>query len=192
MKTSKLLIVDLEATCSEDSSIRRSDMEIIEIGAAIVALDTFSLIDSFQLYVKPVVNRTLTLFCTQLTGIEQSTVDSAEPFFLAVEAYRAWLRDNGEIFAWASWGNYDIGQFELDYARHGVSDLHAGLPHLNLKNLFGQAVGEKRMGLGKAIEFVGAKFEGRHHSGRDDAVNMALLLTHSPAFGALIQSETQK
>ena len=89
--------------------------------------------------------------------------------------------------AWASWGNYDKNQFEQDYARHNADDLHEGLKHLNLKNLFAKSSG-KRMGLGWAIEHVGAKFEGRAHCGRDDALNMARLLTLSPDFGDLIWS----
>ncbi|MEO1028838.1 MAG: 3'-5' exonuclease [Pseudomonadota bacterium] len=189
MDKSKLLIIDLEATCSDDNAISRSNMETIEIGGAIVALTDLALVDSFQLYIKPVVTPLLTTFCTELTGIEQATVNQTEPFGLAISHYQEWLEVHPDIVAWASWGNYDKGQFELDYARHGISDVHAGLPHLNLKNLFGEAVGERRMGLGRAIEFAGARFEGRHHSGKDDAINMARLLTLEPRFGHLIRTK---
>ena len=41
----KLIIVDLEATCSEDNTISRSDMEIIEIGASLVSLVDFAILD---------------------------------------------------------------------------------------------------------------------------------------------------
>lgn len=183
----KLLVVDLEATCSDNNRIARSDMEIIEIGAAIVQLSDFAFVDSFQLYVRPVVTPELTEFCTKLTGIEQETVDAAKVFGLAVGVYQDWLAEHSGITAWASWGNYDRGQFELDYARHNVPDLHSGIPHLNLKNLFAKAMNKKRMGLGRAIDFVGADFEGRAHCGRDDAINMSRLLKLAPQFGELIR-----
>ena len=187
MAGNKLLVVDLEATCSEDDTISRSNMEIIEIGAAIVCCSNLEIVDTFQVYVRPVVTPMLTGFCTELTGIEQETVDAAEPFGLAVTAYREWLGRHPELAAWASWGNYDKGQFELDCERHCVPGLHANLLHLNLKNFFAKAVGEKRMGLGRAIKFVGATFEGRAHCGLDDAINMSKLLSISPEFGTLIK-----
>lgn len=191
MNTNKLLIVDLEATCSKDNEISRSDMEIIEIGAALVNLQDLSIIEDYQLYIKPVVKRQLTAFCTELTGIEQETVDAADIFGVAVNSYQSWLASHDNVLAWASWGNYDKGQFDLDCARHGVEGLHAGLPHFNLKTLFGEASNIRRMGLGRAVKHVGAEFEGRAHSGRDDAVNMARLLTLSPKFGKLIKEKVK-
>ena len=185
----KLIIVDLEATCSEDNSISRSDMEIIEIGASVVGLADFEILDRYQLYIRPVVTRELTPFCTRLTGIEQETVDSADIFGVAINEYKTWLSSHSDVQAWASWGNYDKGQFELDCARHGVTGLHLNLPHFNIKNLFAKAVGAKRMGLGRAIKYVGAEFEGRAHSGKDDAMNMARLLTLAPKFGELMKAE---
>lgn len=182
-----LIVVDLEASCCDKGTIAREDMEIIEIGACAVDLSDFSVADDFQLYIKPIVNPVLTDFCTELTGIEQATVDKADVFSMAIPVYRDWLSGFGSIKAWSSWGNYDKNQFEQDYRRHGTPNLHEGLRHLNLKNLFAKATGE-RLGLGWAIEKVGAKFEGRAHCGRDDANNMARLLTLSPEFGDVILS----
>jgi len=147
----------------------------------------YKVLDDFQLYIKPVVHRELTAFCTKLTGIEQATVDAADGFSLAIGSYRDWLSGFGAIKAWSSWGNYDKNQFLQDYARHAAPDLHEGLKHLNRKNLFAKAEGE-RMGLGWAIEHMGAEFEGRAHCGRDDALNMARLLTLSTKFGDVIRN----
>jgi len=185
--TDILIIVDLEATCCDQDTIPREDMEIIEIGACAVDLSDFSVVDDFQLYIRPVVHRELTAFCTKLTGIEQTTVDAADEFSLAIGSYRDWLSGFGAIKAWSSWGNYDKNQFLQDYARHATPDLHEDLKHLNLKNLFAKAEGE-RMGLGWAIEKMGVKFEGRAHCGRDDALNMARLLTLSTKFGDVIRN----
>lgn len=188
MSDDKLIIIDLEATCSDDHVVSRSNMEIIEIGGCMVRLSDLEILDSFQLYIRPVVTPILTPFCTELTGIEQDIVDKALPFGMASQDYVDWLAKFESVKAWASWGNYDKGQFELDYARHGVSDFHAGLPHLNLKNLFAKAMNIKRLGLGRAMTFAGASFEGRPHCGKDDAMNMARLLSIAPQFGNLIRS----
>ena len=164
-------------------------MEIIEIGACLVNIAHFKLIADYQLYIKPVVTPTLTKFCMQLTGIDQATVDAAAPYDKAIMTYTQWLATHEDIAAWASWGNYDKGQFELDNARHGTDNPHADLPHFNLKNLFANLTGGQKMGLGRAIKKVGATFEGRAHSGLDDARNMARLLTLAPKFGSLMKAK---
>lgn len=69
-----ILVIDLEATCSNDGSISGSNMEIIEIGACWVNPQG-KIIDTFQSFVRPVVNIILTPFCTQLTTIKQDQVD---------------------------------------------------------------------------------------------------------------------
>jgi len=89
-------------------------------------LSDFSVVDDFQLYIKPAVHRELTAFCTKLTGIEQTTVDGADEFSLAIGSYCDWLSGFGNINAWSSWGNYDKNQFLQDYARHDTPDLHEG------------------------------------------------------------------
>ena len=48
---------------------------MIELPSVLLDGRTMRAVDEFQSYVKPVVNPTLTPFCTQLTGIEQSWVD---------------------------------------------------------------------------------------------------------------------
>jgi len=61
---SKYLIVDLEATCSNDNSIERAHMEIIEIGAVMIQGQTLEVIDEFQTFIKPVRTPKLTAFCS--------------------------------------------------------------------------------------------------------------------------------
>src|SRR5258707_15625193 len=83
-----VLVIDLEATCEEyDPAF---DMETIEIGACWIAADG-SVLDRFQSFVRPVVNPTLTPFCTQLTGITQADVDAAPLFPVAADALRGFV-----------------------------------------------------------------------------------------------------
>jgi inhibitor of KinA sporulation pathway (predicted exonuclease) len=169
-----ILVIDLEATCAENSPA--FDMETIEIGACWIAADG-AVIDRFQSFVRPVVNPTLTPFCTQLTGITQADVDAAPLFPVAADALRAFVAQHQQAgSSWASWGTYDRKQLDRDSARHGVIAPIA-LPHQNAKRLFAKArrIG-KEVGMAKACALVGLTLAGTHHRALDDALNVARLL----------------
>lgn len=180
----ELVIVDLEATCDTDQRISRTAMEIIEIGAVRVDLSIMEIVDRFQSYVRPTITPRLTTFCTELTGITQTQVDAAPWFPEACARYSAWLAEARGLMTWASWGNYDKGQFERDCARTGRADPHEALRHLNLKTAFAKALDVRSCGLGSAYKLLKQEMIGRHHSGLDDAVNIARLLALVPEFGA--------
>jgi inhibitor of KinA sporulation pathway (predicted exonuclease) len=162
----------------------RAAMEIIEIGAVRVDLGTLEIVDRFQSYVRPAITPTLTAFCTGLTGITQAQVDVAPWFGEACAQYSAWLGQARDLTTWASWGNYDKGQFERDCGRTGSVDPHTALRHLNLKTIFAKTLGIRSCGLGSAYKLLKQEMIGRHHSGLDDAVNIARLLTLAPQFGS--------
>ncbi|MEL6327929.1 MAG: 3'-5' exonuclease [Cyanobacteria bacterium J06626_23] len=61
------LVVDLEATCADDKSIPRKQMEIIEIGAVMLHARSLQIESEFQSFIRPVVHPQLTPFCTALT-----------------------------------------------------------------------------------------------------------------------------
>ncbi|PAK14892.1 3'-5' exonuclease [Burkholderia ubonensis] len=169
-----ILVVDLEATCDENSP--SFDMETIEIGAAWIAADGIVL-DRFQSFVRPIVNPTLTPFCTQLTGITQADVDAAPPFPVAADELRAFVAKHqqaGSVFM--SWGSWDSRQLQRDSARHSVT-MPIALPHQNAKALFAKKrrIG-KQVGMAKACELVGLALAGTHHRALDDALNVARLL----------------
>ena len=73
-----LFILDFEATCDKDN--KSWPNEIIEFPIVVIKTKTFEVIDEIRYYVKPTVNPILTSFCTELTGIEQETVDNAYTF----------------------------------------------------------------------------------------------------------------
>lgn len=171
-----LLVVDLEATCSDDGAISPEDMETIEIGACWIDANGI-VIDRFQSFVRPALNPKLTDFCTSLTGIAQANVDSAPSFSVASELLRQFTEQyQAHDSNWASWGNYDRKQFERDSARHGVAE-PIDLPHLNAKRMFAKAqrIG-KEVGMVKACELANLKLEGTHHRALDDALNVARLI----------------
>jgi len=69
------VVVDLEATCWEGSSVE--NMEVIEIGAVSLDGEILQPISDFQQLVRPTTNPVLTDYCKDLTGIEQQQIDSA-------------------------------------------------------------------------------------------------------------------
>ncbi|PKL74465.1 MAG: exonuclease [Candidatus Melainabacteria bacterium HGW-Melainabacteria-1] len=171
------LIIDLEATCSENMSLfPRDEMEIIEIGAVMLATDALSIAGEFQTFVKPLLHSQLTPFCQQLTTITQDLVEAAPEFPEALKAFQNWFESFGTS-RFCSWGDYDRNQFERDCHRHGL-----GYPfgsHLNLKWACSEALGlSRRMGMVQALERLGLPLQGTLHRGIDDARNMARMVQH--------------
>jgi inhibitor of KinA sporulation pathway (predicted exonuclease) len=169
------LIVDLEATCSDDGAVPRHEMEIIEIGAVIQCSQTFEIESEFQTFVQPVRNPRLTDFCTQLTGITQGQVEDAPHFRPALDAMKKWMYQFEDAL-FCSWGDYDRNQFIRDCEYHRLAyPFRSG--HLNLKAEFSRALNlRKKLGIAEALRHLGMDFEGSHHRGLDDARNIARLV----------------
>ncbi|MBM3998743.1 MAG: exonuclease domain-containing protein [Planctomycetes bacterium] len=172
------LVIDLEATCSNDRSIPRHEMEIIEIGAVMVATRTLESLSEFRTFVKPVRNPRLSAFCTELTGIRQEDVDPAPRWAGAVERLIGWAEPFAP-FLFCSWGDYDRRQLEQDCLFHKVA-YPFGRAHGNVKILFGRSVSMPPMGLGTALRRLGLPFEGREHRGIDDARNVVRIMRAIP------------
>jgi inhibitor of KinA sporulation pathway (predicted exonuclease) len=80
-------------------------MEIIEIGAVWARADSY-MVETFQALVRPVVHAQLTAFFKQLAGINQSDVDSAEPFPIAAAKVAGFAqRFQSDPTVWGSWGS---------------------------------------------------------------------------------------
>jgi inhibitor of KinA sporulation pathway (predicted exonuclease) len=169
------LVIDLEATTSDDGSLPPEHMETIEIGAVLTDAQTLAVVDEFQSFVRPVRHPRLLPFVTKLTGITQQMVDAAPPFPEAFTALRAKLIDHRHPLVFGSWGRYDSIQFARDCALHGVPNNMP--PHLNLKTEFTSVQGlRKKPGMAAALKLCGLPLEGTHHRGIDDARNIARML----------------
>ncbi len=171
-----ILIVDLEATTSDDESVPRHEMETIEIGAVLLDLKSLSIIKTFQSFVRPIKHPILTQFCMNLTHISQDMVDQADGFKDAMfRFYESMLIYDTSEMIWGSWGLFDRNLFIRDCEHHQIA---YQLPnHLNLKNLFSEAQGfHQNYGMSAAIKKVGLSLEGDHHRALDDALNTSKLL----------------
>jgi inhibitor of KinA sporulation pathway (predicted exonuclease) len=169
------LVIDLEATTSDDGSLPPEQMETIEIGAVLADARTLAPVDEFQSFVHPIRRPRLHPFVTKLTGITQAMVADAPLFPDAFAGLRARLIDHRHPLVFASWGRYDRIQLGRDCALHGIAN---NMPeHVNLKTTFSEVQGLKRpLGMTRALARCGLDLDGAHHRGIDDARNVARML----------------
>ena len=169
------LVIDVEATTSDDGSLPRHEMEIIEVGAVLVDATSLEAVEEFQSFVSPMRHPKLTKFCARLTGITDAMLAGAPRF-------PAMLGALGERIVWprqgrlrfASWGDYDEKQWRQDCAFHQVP--YAMPPHENWKRMFSAAQGlKKKLGMAEALALCELPLEGTQHRGIDDARNIAKL-----------------
>lgn len=170
------LIIDLEAT-TEEGGWPLEDMEIIEIGASLVAPDGREL-EHFQRFVRPLRRPVLTAFCRELTHISQAQVDGAPPLGQVWPQFERWLEPHlPHLAGWGSWGDYDQRQLRLEWQRHSLCSCLQDIPHHNLKQSFADSRQLKRaVGLQGALQLIGLQFQGRQHRALEDARNTARLL----------------
>ena len=170
-----LVVIDLEATCANDGSVPRHEMEIIEIGAVLVQAGTIEPSAEFQTFVRPVRHPELTRFCTELTGIKPGMVAGAPHFPEAMTALYDWMAGFDDIGLFGSWGAYDRNQFLQDCDFHGVA--YAMPDHVNLKKEFSRRQERrKQYGMAGALRLCRLDLKGEHHRALDDAKNIARLL----------------
>jgi inhibitor of KinA sporulation pathway (predicted exonuclease) len=171
------MVVDLEATCCDRQTIKRHEMEILEIGAVMVEARNLTFVSEFQAFVKPVRHPILSEFCQELTSITQEQIDRAPTYQKVISRFKQW-QSSYPNFIFGSWGDYDRKQFEQDSKFHRIP-YPISSEHVNLKQLFTDNQGlPKRYGMAQALELAGLELIGTHHRGIDDARNIARLMPY--------------
>ncbi|CAH8490328.1 unnamed protein product [Schistosoma rodhaini] len=188
-------ILDFESTCFEDDI--KKPAEIIEFPVVILDSVTGTLIDSFQSFVKPTENPELSVFCSNLTGIQQCDVENAPTLAVVLRKFEHWLRKAKENLGcsfkgqptstaiFVTWTDWDISTCLWDECRRKKLPLPGDmLNRIDLKAIFQQWLGSHKIGqkwrggLKDALNLIGLHFEGRPHRGIDDARNTSRLLLH--------------
>ncbi|MET9655015.1 MULTISPECIES: 3'-5' exonuclease [unclassified Streptomyces] len=174
-------VVDVEATCWDGPQPPGAVNEIIEIGLSVVDLDAGVRVARHRVLVRPA-RSTVSPFCTELTGLTQAEVDTGLDFAAACRLLAA-EHATGSL-PWASWGDYDRNQFTRQCRATGT-EYPFGRHHTNAKAVFTEAYGlGRRPGMAQALRIAGLPLEGRHHSGEDDAWNIAALVLRIHERGA--------
>lgn len=168
-----LNVIDIEATCWDGQPPPGAVSEIIEIGLTVVDLRAAERVARHRILVRPA-RSTVSAFCTELTGLTQPEVDTGVSF---AEACRLLASEHKSgTRPWASWGDYDRNQFTRQCRATGTR-YPFGHRHTNAKLPFTSSYGlRKRPGMAQALKVAGLPLEGRHHSGADDAWNIAALI----------------
>ena len=177
----KVAVVDLEATCwatKEEQGDQPS--EIIEVGICLLDVDSLQIQRKRSYIVRPRYSK-VSQFCTDLTGYTWDDVKCGMPFPDACNKVAKEMGTRNRV--WASWGDYDRKHFLRECKARNASYPFSDT-HFNVKTLFMLTYGEKKnVGLGKAINMIGAEFIGTPHKGEDDAYNTAVVLKHLLALG---------
>jgi len=172
---SRCLIVDIEATCWDTRPPDNQYAEIIEIGVAEVDTVHAKIIENSHIYVRPE-NSEISAFCTELTGITTAEVAQG----VSLEEACLWLesRFQSSNKMWMSFGDYDKYQFKKECKQKRIKYPFSSF-HLNIKFLVAFAENwTKALGMKATVEALGLDFVGKHHSGKDDAYNIAQILCH--------------
>jgi inhibitor of KinA sporulation pathway (predicted exonuclease) len=169
-------VIDLEATCWEGEPPEGQHKEIIEIGICPVDTKTGSLLTPGSYPVIPQMSK-ISPFCTKLTGWTEEELNHKGDYFrntLPTLATAYGIRKCG----WASWGEYDRIQFEKNCELYQIHYPFKPSGHINVKFLFAMLMGEDRVcGVSEALYTLGMTFEGIPHTGKDDAYNIARILS---------------
>lgn len=164
------IIFDLEATCWLGRP-PQGITEIIEIGA--VKYNGYGEdLGSFNKFIKPTVNPTLSPFCTKLTSITQDNVDRAKTFDRVIEDFMDWIDIYSDDYLLCSWGKFDKTLLSNDCILH-KQETEWLEPHIDVKKQFHKYKKSKNeYGLKKSLRLEGMEFEGIQHRAISDAENL--------------------
>jgi inhibitor of KinA sporulation pathway (predicted exonuclease) len=175
----QVIVVDLEATMLVDQPEEKRNIfepEIIQFGLCWLELRSLGIVQTMEFLVRPT-STVLGDFCTQLTGITQHDVDVGGLDFALVCAVLRGIDTHRR--PWASWGTWDREVISHHCERLKVEN-PLGKKHTDIKqwHWMSELQGRSRggMGLGAALLRMDLEFEGRQHTGGDDAHNAAKVL----------------
>jgi inhibitor of KinA sporulation pathway (predicted exonuclease) len=144
---------------------------------------------SFDTFVRPTLNPTLSRFAVELTAITQQQVDAAPKIEQVLPQYMRWLEQLGLVdedgnrtghWAIVTWGDGDVMTVLRQELEYKGLQLPACFDHwVNLKDdsCFKKHFGrEPRGGLRSCVESVGAEWTGRAHNGMVDSINTAKIV----------------
>ncbi len=193
-----LCVLDFEAVCEKDVRIA-PPQEILEFPTVLVHVPTQKIIAEFHFYVRPQVHTRISAFCTELTGIEQATVDAGITFEDCFARHIAFLRSHNldpndpegaapgnHSFAYATCGDWDLKTcLPQSFAHFRTNTLRCFQQWINVKKAFTELYPRlpPARGMDQMLTSLRMPLVGRHHSGIDDARNIAAIVLRMLADG---------
>jgi inhibitor of KinA sporulation pathway (predicted exonuclease) len=85
-----LLVLDFEASCDDNNKSYQN--EIIEFPTVVFNTTTLEIEDEFHHYVQPTINKQITAFCSELTGIQQEWIDNGQSsLHSCLQTFHQWM-----------------------------------------------------------------------------------------------------
>ncbi|KAL7677138.1 hypothetical protein ACOME3_003383 [Neoechinorhynchus agilis] len=183
------LVLDFEATCDLKPKTT-NPQEIIEFPCLAISARTFTIENTFHRFVRPIHNKNLTHFCSELTGIVQQMVDDSDPLTVVSEEFESWMSANifrtKKSFIFATCGNWDLmTMLPSNFKLLGLPIPEYFKTWINIKESFLNHTGTYAHGLTQMCRFLDLKPYGRLHSGIDDCKNIVAIMKELSDRGCL-------
>lgn len=198
-------VLDFECTCERNA--RSFKHEIIEFPVVFLNARTLEVEMEFRRYVRPTEQPSLSKFCSELTGIEQRSVDSADTLDVVLSEFDRFLRDHGlsatkgegteasrlRTFVITTDGPWDVLSFLRKECLRKDLSLQAYWDNfVDVRHQYALWYNVRRCGIRKMLHQCGLEFQGREHSGIDDARNIARIAAEMIRAGCPLASESSK
>jgi len=178
-----------------------------EFPAVLVNLKTGKIEAEFHKYILPIESPRLSSYCTELTGIQQKTVDSGVPLQTALMMFHEWLRkelrarnltlpkmNKSNLLgncAFVTWTDWDFGMcLAKECSRKRMRKAAYFNQWIDVRAVYREWYKYRPCNFTDALTHVGLAFEGRAHSGIDDAKNLGALMCKMVRDGALFSGRS--
>ncbi|GET90314.1 hypothetical protein, conserved [Leishmania tarentolae] len=175
-----LLVLDFEATCEEHPPPNYL-YEIIEFPVVVVDVRLQRVVAEFHRFVRPRYKRELSPFCKKLTGMRQEDVDTAPSLEEVIRQFERWLSQTLPPHArciFVTDGPMDLREFMYYHSvsRQGIRFPSLFYQFIDVKQTFACFFHCAQGKIKAMLEVLHLPFEGRLHSGLDDARNIASIV----------------
>ena len=170
-----LIVVDFEANCFENEYME--NREITEFPAVPICIKTKKVMHDkiFHHYCK--IDEPLSTFATDLTGITQKMCDDGKLFRVVVELFMKWMKDNNfseKNSILVTCGNWDFKTAFVDQCKYsGIKVPNYCKKWCNIKKIFKKKYKKYGSSMKSMLRYLDIELDGKHHSGIDDAKNIA-------------------
>jgi ERI1 exoribonuclease 2 len=186
-----LFVIDFESTCWAERSPSTPAPEIIEFPVVLLCLASGKVLEEFHQYVMPVERPQLSPFCTQLTGITQDMVEEGVPLPTCLMLFSKWMErvctkysismgggdERAQPGTCCTWSDWDLNLCLENECRRKQVRKPDGLDSwVDIRAVYREFYKRRPQGLNGALKELGLNFEGREHSGIQDARNTAKLV----------------
>lgn len=160
----------------------------------LVQSDPLKIVSTFHKYVKPTIHPILSPFCTLLTGISQEVVENSQTWQIVYQDFLDWLDVNAvdrNQCLFVSDGPWDVRDFigkELNY--HEISRPSFMHRILDIRKHYAKKYDRQSTNLNGMLLGLNMEFEGREHSGLDDAKNVYRIFEKMIADGFKMEANT--